>query len=75
MDSEIDASRKLLNDQTRAGRMAERRERLDEIGSVQPADLDGASCGWSLAPGSNPTRLLLFFHGGGYCSGSIRSRP
>jgi epsilon-lactone hydrolase len=28
---------------------------------------------WSLAPGSDPLRVLLFFHGGGYCSGSIVS--
>jgi len=28
---------------------------------------------WSLAPGSNPSRVLMFFHGGGYCSGSIVS--
>jgi epsilon-lactone hydrolase len=28
---------------------------------------------WSIAPGSDPSRVLLFFHGGGYCSGSIVS--
>src|SRR4029078_11610420 len=28
---------------------------------------------WSTAPGSDTSRVLLFFHGGGYCSGSIRS--
>ena len=28
---------------------------------------------WSLAPGSDPARVLLYFHGGGYCSGSIVS--
>ena len=28
---------------------------------------------WSIAPGSDPSRLLIFFHGGGYCSGSIWS--
>jgi epsilon-lactone hydrolase len=27
-----------------------------------------------LAPGSHRSRVLLFFHGGGYCSGSILSR-
>jgi acetyl esterase/lipase len=26
-----------------------------------------------MAPGSDPSRVLLFFHGGGYCSGSIHS--
>jgi epsilon-lactone hydrolase len=28
---------------------------------------------WSIVPGSDPSRVILFFHGGGYCSGSIRS--
>jgi epsilon-lactone hydrolase len=28
---------------------------------------------WSLAPGSDASKVLLFFHGGGYCSGSIKS--
>src|SRR4029078_13040158 len=28
---------------------------------------------WSIVPGSDTTRVLLFFHGGGYCSGSIVS--
>src|SRR5262245_57274810 len=26
-----------------------------------------------MVPGSDPTRALMFFHGGGYCSGSILS--
>jgi epsilon-lactone hydrolase len=36
-------------------------------------DLDGVHGEWSIAPGSDTTRVLMFFHGGGYCSGSIRS--
>src|SRR5438132_8661059 len=36
-------------------------------------DLDGVSGEWPIAPGSDATRLLMFFHGGGYCSGSILS--
>ena len=40
------------------------------LGSV---DLDGVPGEWSIAPGSGATRVLLFFHGGGYCSGSILS--
>jgi len=28
---------------------------------------------WSLVGGSDPERVLLYFHGGGYCSGSIVS--
>jgi epsilon-lactone hydrolase len=61
---------------------AERRERLDEVGSVWPVaddikceavDCDGVPGEWSIAPGSDASRVLLFFHGGGYCSGSIKS--
>src|SRR5262249_14970880 len=63
----------------------ERRQRLDEIGSVwpvaddvklTPVDANGIAGEWSSVAGSDPSRVLLFFHGGGYCSGSIHShRP
>jgi acetyl esterase/lipase len=36
-------------------------------------DASGVPGEWSSVPGSDPSRVLLFFHGGGYCSGSIRS--
>lgn len=80
--SEIDAIRALLGSKPRPIGWAERRRRLDELGSVWPAandielepvELDGFSAEWSIAPGSDPSRALLFFHGGGYCSGSILS--
>jgi acetyl esterase/lipase len=35
--------------------------------------LDGIFAEWSIAPGSDASRVLMFFHGGGYCSGSILS--
>jgi monoterpene epsilon-lactone hydrolase len=81
-ESEIDAIRKLLTSKPRPVGWVERRERLDEVGSVWPVagditcesvDCDGVSGEWSLAPGSDASKVLLFFHGGGYCSGSIRS--
>jgi acetyl esterase/lipase len=28
---------------------------------------------WSIVPGSDPSRVLMYFHGGGYCSGSLVS--
>src|SRR6266702_3925678 len=77
-----DAVRELLRSKPRPAGLAERRERLDAIGSTCPpaadvsleaADANGVAAEWSLAPGSNPSRVLLFFHGGGYCSGSIMS--
>ena len=81
-NSEIDAVRELLRSKPRPAGFAERRERLDAIGSTYPPDADvsleatdanGVAAEWSLAPGSDPSRVLLFFHGGGYCSGSIMS--
>ena len=78
--SEIDTIRDLLGSKPRPVGWAERRQRLDEIGSVwpvaddiksEPADFGGVSAEWSIAPGSDPSQVLLFFHGGGYCSGSI----
>src|SRR6202023_3459815 len=61
---------------------AERRQRLDEVGSVWPVaedvqltatDLGGIAGEWSIVPGSDAARVLIFLHGGGYCSGSIVS--
>jgi epsilon-lactone hydrolase len=79
---EIDAIRSLLGLKPRPVGWLERRQRLDEVGEAWPvADdvrLEDVDCGgvpgeWSLAPGSDRSRVLLFFHGGGYCSGSIVS--
>jgi epsilon-lactone hydrolase len=81
-EAEIDAIRALLSAKPRPVGWAERRRRLDEVGSVWPvaddvtleaADLDGVTGEWSIAPGADASRVLMFFHGGGYCSGSIVS--
>ncbi len=80
--SEIDAVRALLSSKPRPVDWAERRQRLDEVGSIWPvagdvklevAALDGVPGEWSSVPGSDASRVLMFFHGGGYCSGSILS--
>ena len=80
--SEIDVVRGLLGSKPRPVGWEERRQRINEVGSVWPvADdimlegvrLDGLSAEWSIAPGSDASRVLMFFHGGGYCSGSILS--
>jgi epsilon-lactone hydrolase len=81
-DDEIDAVRALLTSKPRPIGWEERRQRLDEVGSfwpvandvkLEPVDLDGVPGEWSIVPGSDASRVLMFFHGGGYCSGSIRS--
>jgi epsilon-lactone hydrolase len=80
--SEIDAIRTLLTAKPRPVGWTERRQRLDEVGAVwpvaddvklTPVDADGIEGEWSSVAASDPSRVLLFFHGGGYCSGSIRS--
>ena len=80
--SEIDAVRELLRSKPRPAGFAERRERLDAIDSsaplardinLEPIDANGVPAEWSLVPGSDASRVLLFLHGGGYCSGSIVS--
>jgi len=40
---------------------------------LEEVDLDGVPGEWSIVPGSDSARVLMFFHGGGYCSGSIVS--
>src|SRR5262245_9184791 len=80
--SEIDAVRELLRSKPRPTSFPERRQRLDAIGStaplagdigLEPIDANDVAAEWSLAPRSDPSKVLLFFHGGGYCSGSIVS--
>jgi epsilon-lactone hydrolase len=80
--AEIDDIRALLGAKPRPVGWAERRQRLDEIGTVwlvaddvalEPVDLDGMAGEWSSVPGSAAARVLLYLHGGGYCSGSLAS--
>jgi epsilon-lactone hydrolase len=80
--SEIDAVRALLSSKPRPVGWPERRERLDDVGSIwavaddvalTAVDAMGVPGEYSIVPGSDPSRVLMFFHGGGYCSGSILS--
>jgi epsilon-lactone hydrolase len=79
---DIATIRALLGSRPRPVGWAERRQRLDDIGSVWPVatdvtlesvDVDGMPGEWSMVPGSHGERVLLYLHGGGYCSGSIAS--
>ncbi|MBZ9603644.1 alpha/beta hydrolase [Phyllobacterium chamaecytisi] len=81
-EHEIDAVRALLQSHPRPTSLAERRQRLDLVAADDPIAPDirfehqmvgTIEAEWSLAPGSDTTKTLLFFHGGGYCSGSIQS--
>jgi monoterpene epsilon-lactone hydrolase len=80
--SEIDAVRALLSAKPRPVGWEERRRQIEEVGAVWPVanddnletvDLDGVKGEWSIVPGADDSRVLIYFHGGGYCSGSIVS--
>jgi len=80
--SEIEAIRTLLGSKPRPVGWPARRERIEEVGAhwpvaadvtLQAVDLDGVPGEWSTVPESRAERVLMFFHGGGYCSGSLRS--
>ncbi len=81
-DLGIDDIRALLSAKPRPVGWPARRARIEEVGAawpiaadiaLKPASIDGMAAEWSCAPTSDPSRALLFFHGGGYCSGSIVS--
>jgi acetyl esterase/lipase len=80
--SEINAIRALLSAKPRPVGWEERRRRIEEVGAAWPVaddvkleavDLDGVEGEWSIVPGADASRALIYFHGGGYCSGSILS--
>ncbi|GJE18198.1 alpha/beta hydrolase [Methylobacterium marchantiae] len=80
--SEIDVVRALLADSPRSSDLAQRRERLDGFGTrypvaadveVVPVDAGGVAAEWTASPTADPSRIVLFLHGGGYVSGSIAS--
>ena len=81
-DLGIDDIRALLSAKPRPVGWPARRARIEEVGAAWPAapdialesmSIDGMPAEWSCAPTSDSSRALLFFHGGGYCSGSIVS--
>ena len=81
-NDELEVVRAILTLKPRPEGWSERRQRLDEVGSVwpvadditlEPVDMGGVPGEWSIAPRCNAARVLIYFHGGGYCSGSIRS--
>jgi acetyl esterase/lipase len=80
--AEIDAIREVLASSPRPPDLAGRRKRLDEVfgqfplaaGAVaQAADANGVPAEWTFTPSADPSRVILYLHGGGYVSGSIAS--
>ena len=81
-DAEIEVVRAQLAARPRPVGWEERRARMDAFGalyampagvSVAPVNANGVAAEWTSAPDADKSRVLIFFHGGGYCSGSIAS--
>jgi epsilon-lactone hydrolase len=81
-DPEMLKIRAQLAANPRPPELAERRKRLDALGSqfAPAADVtheavraNGVPAEWSSTPDADPSRVILFMHGGGYVSGSIES--
>ena len=79
---EIDILRAELAASPRPTGFSERRARLDARGShyAMPAGVrteavsaNGVSAEWTVSAVADPSRVLIFLHGGGYVSGSLKS--
>jgi epsilon-lactone hydrolase len=80
--TEIAAVQALLRAQPRPTDLAARRARLDGFGRrdaipgdirIAPVDAGGVPGEWTIGPGADPARVLVFLHGGGYMAGSLDS--
>lgn len=81
-DPENDAVRAALAARPRPAGLAGRRQRLDALGTeyalppdvqLEMVDASGVAAEWTVTPRVDPTRVIMFLHGGGYISGSIAS--
>jgi acetyl esterase/lipase len=81
-ETEIGAIRAILASSPRPPDLAGRRQRLDEVFGNFPladgtqavtADAGGVLAEWTASPAADPSRVILYLHGGGYVSGSIAS--
>jgi monoterpene epsilon-lactone hydrolase len=81
-DPGIEAIRALLAACPRSTQLAERRRRLDALGTqyalpadvqIEPVSANGVPAEWNSTPGAEASSVLLFLHGGGYVAGSLRS--
>jgi epsilon-lactone hydrolase len=81
-DAEIETIRRLLEASPRPAGLSERRQRLDALGGQYPlpadvrvemADANGVPAEWTVTPEADPSRIVMYLHGGGYAAGSIKS--
>jgi len=81
-DAEIEVIRQILSTNPRPADLIERRKRLDALGGQYPlptdvrleaADANGVPGEWSMTPAADPANVILYLHGGGYTTGSLKS--
>src|SRR5260370_19788673 len=81
-DAEIEVIRQILSANPRPAELIERRKRLDALGGQYPrptdvrleaADANGVPGEWSMTPEADPANVILYLHGGGYTTGSLKS--
>ena len=81
-DAEIAAIRAMLAAQPWPPDLGERRKRLDALWgagalpagvTITPVSAHGVKAEWGSTPGADPSRVLLYLHGGGYIAGSLLS--
>ncbi|CAO4195191.1 alpha/beta hydrolase [Methylorubrum extorquens] len=80
--SDIDVIRIRLAAHPRPADLTERRARVDALAAdyalppdvrVEPIDAHGVPAEWTSTPAANGECVILFLHGGGYVSGSLKS--
>lgn len=81
-ETEMAEVRAMLAAGPRPSDLAGRRQRLDDLTAryampadvvVEPVDANGVEAEWTATPAADPERVIMFLHGGGYVSGSIKS--
>lgn len=81
-DTEMAAIRAMLAAGQRPTDVAGRRQRLDSLTAryempadvvVEGVDANGVRAEWTTTPAADPAQVIMFLHGGGYVSGSIKS--
>jgi monoterpene epsilon-lactone hydrolase len=81
-DPEIAALRETIAKRVRSDDLAQRRRDIDARGlaygvpadiTVEALDANGVRSEWTVAPDADPSKAVLYLHGGGYVIGSLDS--
>ncbi len=80
VDAVVASIRQVYGRWTKSTSMAQRRRDWDALfaanavpAEVEPCRLDGVAAAWVTTPGADTRRTVMYFHGGGFQVGSLRS--